>query len=143
MPDDLSEQSIGDAWRASTALSGPPAGLRDRVMLMQQLLSRDPPPREPGAYLLMASGGGETSWRRVTEGTTIGRADNADIRLPHPSVSAAHCRIGRDDRDWQVLDLGSTNGTYVNEQRKREHYLCRGDMIQVGRFVLLFFIVDP
>ncbi|KAF8671269.1 hypothetical protein HU200_049975 [Digitaria exilis] len=49
---------------------------------------------------------------------TVGRvADKADIVLPIATVSGTHARLEKKDRRLLVTDLGSTNGTYINERR--------------------------
>ncbi len=62
----------------------------------------------------------------------IGRERGNQIVLPSDSVSRRHCRIDRRKGGWMVKDLGSTNGTYVNDQLVEEHCLKRGDQVKVG-----------
>jgi pSer/pThr/pTyr-binding forkhead associated (FHA) protein len=45
---------------------------------------------------------------------TIGRDTPAEIVLAYPTVSGAHCQIAMVDRDFYIMDLSSTNGTFVN-----------------------------
>jgi hypothetical protein len=47
---------------------------------------------------------------------SLGRGEDNDIVIPHPSVSRAHARLVRRDGVWELTDLNSTNGSYVNEQ---------------------------
>ena len=48
---------------------------------------------------------------------TIGRAQGVDFVLDAALVSRVHCRLEAGDADIQVVDLSSTNGTFVNDKR--------------------------
>ena len=75
---------------------------------------------------------------RVRPGTigTMGRARRADFILEAPLVSRLHCRIEAGDDSLEVIDLASTNGTYVNDKRIKRARLKRGDRLRVGRVEL-------
>jgi transcriptional regulator with GAF, ATPase, and Fis domain len=62
----------------------------------------------------------------------IGRAIENDIRLSDPLVSRHHCRIEVDDEGATVVDLGSANGTLVNDTRAERLPLSLGDILCVG-----------
>ena len=63
----------------------------------------------------------------------IGRGDECDIIVPEDtSVSRNHARMDRDGEDWVLVDLGSTNGTFVNGQRISEARLKSGDVVEIG-----------
>jgi two-component system cell cycle response regulator len=62
----------------------------------------------------------------------IGRERGNQIVLPSDSVSRRHCRIDRRKAAWFIKDLGSTNGTYVNDELVEEYQLRRGDQVKVG-----------
>ncbi|HEX4970717.1 MAG TPA: FHA domain-containing protein, partial [Steroidobacteraceae bacterium] len=66
--------------------------------------------------------------------TTIGRGRDNDIVLPSDCVSRRHTRLELRDQRVYVVDLASTNGTYVNDdaQPVRERPLERGDRLRVG-----------
>jgi len=68
------------------------------------------------------------------ESTTIGRGRDNDIVLPSDCVSRRHTRLELRDQRVYVVDLASTNGTYVNDdaQPVRERPLERGDRLRVG-----------
>jgi len=63
---------------------------------------------------------------------TVGRKPDNDIVLPHNYVSGYHGRLERRDTAWHYLDLGSTNGTFVNGQRVQSAILRDGDILRIG-----------
>jgi len=69
----------------------------------------------------------------------IGRAVEATLSLPHPSVSRSHCRVWFEDERFFIEDLGSTNKTYLNGQSVMRAELSDGDQIGVGNHALKFF----
>jgi pSer/pThr/pTyr-binding forkhead associated (FHA) protein len=84
---------------------------------------------EPGASRLQAGQSVD-----VDDGTTLGRAARADVVVADPSVSAEHARVTRVGRAWVVTDLGSTNGTRVNEAPvSGKTSLANGDVLEIGR----------
>ena len=66
--------------------------------------------------------------------TTVGRHPESDIFLNDVTVSRHHCRFIIENDVIRVEDSGSTNGTYVNEDRVDEASLKAGDEVLVGRF---------
>ncbi|MBC8506553.1 MAG: FHA domain-containing protein [Anaerolineales bacterium] len=69
---------------------------------------------------------------------SIGRADDGDIVLSDADVSRQHARIRQLGDNYWIEDLGSTNGTFVNQQAITRVELLEGDQIQIGKNVLLF-----
>ncbi len=69
----------------------------------------------------------------VDAAVTIGRSGECDVSLHDTYLSTRHARVANDDGDLSIEDLGSTNGTYVNQElvQGRVH-LERGDIVQVG-----------
>lgn len=64
---------------------------------------------------------------------TIGREDDADLRVNEPLVSRAHARLEPRGAAWVVVDLGSTNLTRVNGDVIAERELADGDELRFGR----------
>lgn len=71
---------------------------------------------------------------------TIGRGTDCTIALPHPSVSRLHCRIWREDGRYHILDLESTNRTFLNGKPVTRAELRDGDQIGVGSNAIKFFV---
>ncbi len=65
---------------------------------------------------------------------TIGRDVDCDLMLPSPLVSRRHARLERSGAAHILIDLGSTNGTYVNGQRIDRMELHAGDSVQIGPY---------
>jgi len=68
----------------------------------------------------------------------IGRGKNNAIVLPSPYVSRQHASIKCTGGVYQLDDLESTNGTFVNNGKIERHRLTLGDKIRIGSFVLNF-----
>ena len=68
----------------------------------------------------------------------VGRSQEADLPIPHKSVSRQHCRIWRDGEDYRIADLGATNTTRINDEPVAEAVLRDGDQITLGESILKF-----
>lgn len=69
----------------------------------------------------------------------VGRDESCRIRLSSEEVSRFHCVIRKTDNGWTVRDLGSSNGTYVNQAAVDDEYrLQGGDLLSVGPMTLQF-----
>ncbi len=71
--------------------------------------------------------------------TQIGRHQDSDIFLDDITVSRRHAEVVRTSRSLIVRDLGSLNGTYVNQTRVDEFALQHGDELQVGKYRMVLF----
>lgn len=65
----------------------------------------------------------------------VGRGQDCDIVLGHPTISSQHCVVEchDDDGQWHIEDLESTNGTFVNGVRVDEIPLSPGDIVGIGK----------
>jgi len=69
----------------------------------------------------------------IGEGAVMGRGDQAEIRLEDPFASSRHARLLRQGGIVVLEDLGSTNGTYLNEELLTgPQPLHRGDRVRIG-----------
>jgi pSer/pThr/pTyr-binding forkhead associated (FHA) protein len=89
--------------------------------------------------ILIARGANKGSRFLVTaEGASIGRSPASAIFLDDVTVSRSHATITKVANSFVLKDLGSLNGTYINNVSITEHSLVSGDEFQIGKFHLLF-----
>ncbi|RYG66211.1 FHA domain-containing protein, partial [bacterium] len=102
------------------------------------------PPRRPDACLIVTYGA--ELGKRVPVGRAsfeIGRSSKNDLALDQEAVSRNHARITYDRTEgYRIKDLGSTNGTRVNDARLEGAHLSDGDTIKIGRTILKFMTGD-
>jgi pSer/pThr/pTyr-binding forkhead associated (FHA) protein len=95
-------------------------------------------PAAPYAYLSEMGGSG-TQYPLAKAAVCIGRSAGNDIRLANDSISSRHAEILRKRAgDVYVVDLGSSNGVYVNEVKVEQMPLNDGDVIELGEVRLRF-----
>jgi diguanylate cyclase (GGDEF)-like protein len=72
--------------------------------------------------------------------TTIGRGSNNEVVVRSDAVSRQHAQLERRGAEFVVSDLGSTNGTFINNERKRPQNsrLTGGDLLRVGDTVFKY-----
>jgi len=95
---------------------------------------------DKGAALVIRAGGGRAgeSFAVDQERMSIGRTPDAPIFLDDVTVSRNHALLVRRNDGLYIDDLGSLNGTYVNQRRIESHHLQDGDELQVGKYKLTY-----
>ena len=68
----------------------------------------------------------------------LGRSRECDITLDDANVSRRHAEVRRENGDWWIVDLGSTNGVEVNGKRVSRERLSHEDQILLGRTEITF-----
>jgi two-component system, cell cycle response regulator len=87
--------------------------------------------------------GNEAGFRKPVEQTAlVGRDPAADLVLTDVGVSWHHARIEDRGDSWAIVDLASTNGTFVNTERVQERVLAPRDTIMFARTVVRFEVQD-
>nr|WP_026918016.1 FHA domain-containing protein [Gordonia shandongensis] len=94
----------------------------------------------PGTALLVVKRGPNAGSRFLLDQptTSAGRHPDSDIFLDDVTVSRRHAEFRRNGEDFQVVDVGSLNGTYVNREPIDTATLTSGDEVQIGKFRLVF-----
>src|SRR5213592_4839735 len=132
--------------QAAPPAPSPPPGAGDRLRHTVHGLEAYVPPSPRSAAggslasFLVRSGG--LAGQRLSVKTpvvNIGRADYNDLVVPDPSVSTTHAKLQRREGVWVLVDLDSTNGTFVDgEQVKGEAPLAPGATVRLGDVQLVF-----
>jgi two-component system cell cycle response regulator len=111
-----------------------------------QSLPDSPTGQSPRIGSLLVVQGAEADLGRQTlcdHPITIGRDDTADLALRDGSISRLHCCVERVGEGYVLVDLGSTNGTRVNEHHVSGRYpLTTGDKIFLGASAVAFSLSD-
>jgi pSer/pThr/pTyr-binding forkhead associated (FHA) protein len=68
---------------------------------------------------------------------TIGRNTENDIHIDSMAVSGHHAKLVEAEGNYYIEDQGSTNGTFVNEERISKHVLKENDEISIGKHILV------
>jgi len=74
----------------------------------------------------------------VQSSTMVGRSSKVDIQIDEDSISRNHAIIEKQEGEFVIRDLESTNGTYVNDRPIRTHQLRDGDQIKIGSTIFKF-----
>jgi pSer/pThr/pTyr-binding forkhead associated (FHA) protein len=75
----------------------------------------------------------------------IGRVNTCDIELPIPSISRRHAEINQENQDFFLADLGSGNGTFLNNKKlkaQEKNLLKNGDVIRIEDFEIQFLLTE-
>ena len=119
-------------WRATVDLS-----LRERLPFAEREVYGGPSRLQellPLRLILQPSG---QALELDRPDMVLGRHSKADVRLPLPDVSRRHCRFVWSDGSWQVFDLQSLNGVYINDQLVAQATLRPGDTLRIGGFTFM------
>lgn len=93
--------------------------------------------KPPSQVVVHEPDGAKPRTVRLSGSTQIGRAEACAIRLNDTYVSQMHARLYGENGGWFVEDLGSTNGTYLNDHRVVQPVeVHSGDVVKVGKTVL-------
>jgi pSer/pThr/pTyr-binding forkhead associated (FHA) protein len=91
----------------------------------------------PGRILVLDESGGKLGSHRLVGTLQIGRDSSCDVSLSDTYASQQHARISQRNGSWVIEDLGSTNGTYLNQRKVTvPTALAPGDTIRIGKTVL-------
>ena len=93
--------------------------------------------KPPTQVVVHDPGGAKPITTKLRDSAEIGRGDRCAIRLQDTYVSQVHARLYPKDGAWYVEDLGSTNGTLLNDRRVDAPLeVHAGDVVKIGKTVL-------
>lgn len=90
------------------------------------------------ASITISCEGTEQKFALETASVTLGRGLESDIRLKDIKASRRHCQIAKAGSGFQLLDLSSGNGTFINGVQVKQQMLNPGDKIQIGSTTITF-----
>jgi diguanylate cyclase (GGDEF)-like protein len=95
---------------------------------------------EDGAVVLIYPPGPDMGrrWELGSDEIVVGRGSDCDIQIDRDSVSRRHARIFRVGDQWHVEDLGSTNGSYINDVPIQKSPLRDLDFVKIGSAIFKF-----
>ena len=94
-------------------------------------------PAGPSMVMVHPPEGGKPRAVKVAASMTIGRAPECELKIDDTYASQQHARLFGKNGAWYVEDLGSTNGTFVNDQKLAAPAMVQpGDSIRIGTTVL-------
>ncbi len=98
-----------------------------------------------GIGMLVVTRGPNSGSRYTLDQTliTAGRHPDSIIFLDDITVSRRHAEVRQVEGGYQLADVGSLNGTYLNRERVESAALADGDEVQIGTFKLLFLAGRP
>lgn len=97
--------------------------------------------RQPmrGAYLIVLAGGQEFARYQVEPGTVLGRYEGCPVNLEADAlISRRHAQLGYQEGCWYIVDLESSNQTFVNGEPAQSQWLKDGDIIRLGNTRMRF-----
>jgi len=103
-------------------------------------IDQEPPKKAelPRARVVIISGDQAGAAYPLKDTVSIGRADSCTIVLKDAKTSRQHAQIQQHGAEFIIVDLSSSNGTFVNGQRVDEHVLQNNDEVQIGDYILQF-----
>ena len=112
----------------------------DETFIITEMPAHAPPTPVRRAYVVVVAGHGMGEVFALDRTLTVGRGDDADVRVPDTGISRRHARFVVTGDHVIVEDLGSTNGTFVNGRRvSGQSILADGDRLQFGTLTVLRF----
>lgn len=93
--------------------------------------------RAPTSLVVHAPDARKPRTFKLADGLDIGRAETCRVRLDDTYASQHHAKLSAPDGVWTLEDLGSTNGTYLNDRRVGTPVeVHAGDVVKIGKTVL-------
>jgi pSer/pThr/pTyr-binding forkhead associated (FHA) protein len=92
----------------------------------------------PILYQIRSDGSQVARWELSTKPLAVGRGECADVIVEDDALSHSHFLIDREGPDYLLIDLNSTNGTWVNDKRVSAYKLRSSEIIMAGESLFCF-----
>jgi hypothetical protein len=135
-----------DSEPALVAVSGPAGAPRPRSQVMEEsggagektsaidISSMKGPNRDLVGWVVALNGTNKGDDYRIYDGKNVlGTSADCDVVITDPYLSAKHCTIRHENGTYTLIDLDSTNGTFVNQKKVTKMELIDNDTIRFGR----------
>ncbi|NLE99819.1 MAG: FHA domain-containing protein [Anaerolineales bacterium] len=136
------------AWPPAGQVAPPPpppafAELPDQFQPAGGTRILDRGPKMGKVGLLVDTKGAGRRFDVAKVSVVVGRVEGNDVQIDHPTVSRQHAAIKWEGEQFRLYDMGSSNGTFVGEQRVREPVVLNdGDRVRFGAVEFVFKIVS-
>ena len=134
----LEEEAGPDYFGGTTDAEGTSPRLDDGETARDLPAPQDAAKALPRARVVIVSGDEAGSAYPIKGTISFGRAEANTVVLKDAKVSRQHAQIQQQGNEFVLVDLNSSNGTFVNGQRVEEHVLASGDEIAIGDAVMQF-----
>jgi hypothetical protein len=131
-------EDLGEEWSAGTTPLAPTQLMPSPDLPPVPLPSRRPAPPQRARIDLEGA-----SCFLDQDVASMGRGLDNDVVVDDTRVSRLHARLQRGPRGWEVIDLASTNGTFVNGKQIKQHAVVNGDTISLGGLEMKFYLDTP
>jgi uncharacterized protein involved in exopolysaccharide biosynthesis len=122
-----------------TVIPGGVVGVGGLDQMLDAVVVGAPDPAASNAFLLVLSGTDPGRLHVLDRPEmVIGRSRYADIHISERALSQQHCKLTRHGEHHRLFDLGSTNGTFVNDVRVQQADLKPGDVVRTGETVFTY-----
>src|SRR5262249_30025700 len=130
-------RTAGNRIGLKEPVSGDDQGKNKTVVTVVSRLSDKPVAKEACLVVIYGTDLGR-KFNLDQPALVIGRSSKSDVQVDQESVSRSHAKIINTGKTVILRDLGSTNGTYVNDELIDEYVLRDGDFIKIGRTIFKF-----
>lgn len=111
-------------------------------MIVEEIINKQSSNASTPALIGLSSGLTGETFIFDQDKITIGRSADNSICLKEASVSSTHAQIRKSDDRWKLMNLLSSNGSYVNGEKVTEKYIYPGDHVAFAEAEFVFCLVD-
>ncbi len=131
-------EDLGEEWSAGTTPLAP-----TQLMPSPDLPPQGAPARRPVSPVRPRIDLQGASCFLDRDVASMGRGLDNDVVVEDTRVSRHHARLSLGPRGWEITDLASTNGTFVNGRQIKQHAVESGDTLSLGGLEMKFYLDMP